>query len=219
MNRILIVEDEPKLVSFLEKGLKANGFTTSVALDGASALAAASPENFDLVILDLGLPDLDGLDVLAQIRGEHGQLPVVILTARDDISDKVTGLDRGADDYVTKPFRFEELLARVRARLRLSATPEVTVLKMGGVDLDLRSRQAKVEGRAVELSAREFAMLETFMAHPGQVLTREQLLSHVWGYDFDPGSNVVDVYVRYLRRKLGEETIETVRGVGYRMSA
>jgi len=219
MNRILIVEDEPKLVSFLEKGLKANGFTTSVALDGASALAAASPENFDLVILDLGLPDLDGLDVLAQIRGEHGQLPVVILTARDDISDKVTGLDRGADDYVTKPFRFEELLARVRARLRLSATPEVTVLKMGGVELDLRSRQAKVEGRAVELSAREFAMLETFMAHPGQVLTREQLLSHVWGYDFDPGSNVVDVYVRYLRRKLGEETIETVRGVGYRMSA
>ena len=219
MNRILIVEDEPKLASFLEKGLKANGFTTSVALDGASALAAASPENFDLVILDLGLPDLDGLDVLAQIRGEHGQLPVVILTARDDISDKVTGLDRGADDYVTKPFRFEELLARVRARLRLSATPEVTVLKMGGVELDLRSRQAKVEGRAVELSAREFAMLETFMAHPGQVLTREQLLSHVWGYDFDPGSNVVDVYVRYLRRKLGEETIETVRGVGYRMSA
>jgi DNA-binding response OmpR family regulator len=217
VNRILIVEDEPRLVSFLEKGLKANGFTTFVAADGASAVIAAANEEFDLMILDLGLPDIDGLDVLRQVR-EHGEhLPVIILTARDEVSDKVSGLDRGADDYVTKPFRFEELLARVRARLRSGGTAETTVLEVGEVELDLRTRHATVRGRTVELTAREFTMLETLMRHPGHVLTREQLLSHVWGYDYDPGSNVVDVYVGYLRRKLGDEVIETVRGMGYRL--
>jgi DNA-binding response OmpR family regulator len=219
MNRVLIVEDEPRLASFLEKGLKSNGFTTSVAADGASAVVAASDEDFDLMILDLGLPDIDGLDVLQRVRDRGEHLPVIILTARDDLSDKVGGLDRGADDYVTKPFRFEELLARVRARLRHGGTAEVTVLEFGGVELDLRTRHASAQGRTVELTAREFAMLETLMRHPDQVLTREQLLSHVWGYDHDPGSNVVDVYIGYLRRKLGEERIETVRGMGYRMPA
>jgi DNA-binding response OmpR family regulator len=146
-------------------------------------------------------------------------MPVIILTARDDVSDKVSGLEGGADDYVTKPFRFEELLARVRARLRDERTLEPTVLRAGEIALDLRTRRAAVEGRTVDLSAREFTMLEVLMQHPGQVLSREQLLSHVWGYDYDPGSNVVDVYVGYLRKKLGPSSIETVRGMGYRLAA
>ena len=217
MTRVLIVEDEPRLVSFLEKGLRGNGFTTSLARNGATALAVASDADFDLMILDLGLPDLDGLDVLRNLRKRGDRLPVVILTARDEVSDKVDGFDLGADDYVTKPFRFEELLARVRARLRQGGTPEITVLSAAGIELDLRTRHARANSSTIELTAREFALLETLMRHSGQVLTREQLLSHVWGYDYDPGSNVVDVYVGYLRRKLGEETVETVRGMGYRL--
>jgi two-component system, OmpR family, copper resistance phosphate regulon response regulator CusR len=144
-------------------------------------------------------------------------MAVIILTAREGVRDVVAGLEGGADDYVTKPFRFEELLARVRAQLRTERTSEPTVLRAGSSALDLRTRRVVVDGRAVELTAREFALAETFFRHPGQVLSREQLLSHVWGYDYDPGSNVVDVYVRYLRRKLGAERIITVRGMGYRL--
>ena len=217
MNRVLIVEDEPRLASFLEKGLRGAGYTTSVATDGASATAVASAADFDLMILDLGLPDIDGLDVLREVRSRGESLPVIILTARDDTADKVGGLNLGADDYVTKPFRFEELLARVRARLRQTGTPEVTALEAAGIRLDLRSRRVETGAGELDLTAREFTMLETLMRHAGQVMTREQLLSHVWGYDHDPGSNVVDVYVGYLRRKLGEDVIETVRGVGYRI--
>jgi DNA-binding response OmpR family regulator len=216
-NRILIVEDEPRLVSFLEKGLRANGFVTAVAADGATALAKADAEEFDLVLLDLGLPDIDGLEVLAELRRRGIGLPVLALTAREELDDKVRGLNAGADDYVTKPFRFDELLARIRARLRTGGTPEVTLLEAAGVTLDLRTRTASVEGKTSELTAREFAMLETLMRHAGQVLSREQLLSRVWGYDHDPGSNVVEVYIRYLRRKLGAERIQTVRGMGYRL--
>jgi two-component system, OmpR family, response regulator len=215
MNRILIVEDEPRLASFLEKGLRANGFTTTTVHDGYEATALARDSDFDLVVLDLGLPGKDGLSVLRDVRAAGNRLPVVILSAREDTEIKVTGLERGADDYVTKPFRFEELLARVRVRLRQDGTPERTVLEAGQVVLDLRTRRASVEGNVVELSAREFTMLEVFLRHPGQVLSREQLLSHVWGYDHDPGSNVVDVYVGYLRRKLGKQRIQTVRGMGY----
>jgi DNA-binding response OmpR family regulator len=215
MNRILIVEDEPRLASFLEKGLRANGFTTTTVHDGYEATVLARDADFDLVVLDLGLPGKDGLSVLRDVRAAGNRLPVVILSARDDTDVKVTGLERGADDYVTKPFRFEELLARVRVRLRQDGTPERTVLEAGQVVLDLRTRRASVEGNVVELSAREFTMLEVFLRHPGQVLSREQLLSHVWGYDHDPGSNVVDVYVGYLRRKLGKQRIQTVRGMGY----
>ncbi len=215
MNRILIAEDEDRLAAFLEKGLRANGFTATVVRDGPSALALARDDDFDLLVLDLGLPGLDGMTVLRTIRAQGHRLPVVILSARDDVHDKVAGLEHGADDYVTKPFRFEELLARVRVRLRDEGTAEQTVLREGAVALDLRTRRATVGGRTVELSAREFTMLEVLMRHPGQVLSREQLLSHVWGYDFDPGSNVVDVYIGYLRRKLGKEHIATVRGMGY----
>ncbi|MFP5489607.1 MAG: response regulator transcription factor [Acidimicrobiia bacterium] len=220
MTRILIVEDEDRIVSFLEKGLRANGYTTVAVGDGDSAVALARDDSFDLMILDLGLPGRDGRDVLRAVRSRGERLPILVLTARDGVDDTVGSLEQGADDYVTKPFRFEELLARIRLRIRTDERPaETTVLQAGRVRLDLRSRRATSDDRTVELTAREFALLETFMRHPGQVLTREQLLSHVWGYDFDPGSNVVDVYVRYLRRKLGEESIETVRGMGYRMSA
>ena len=216
MTRILIAEDEGRIVSFLEKGLRANGFSTTAVADGLEASEIARDEHFDLLILDLGLPGLDGREVLRRIRAAGQRLPVVILTARDSVDDTVAGFEGGADDYVTKPFRFEELLARVRARLRDEGSAEVTVLRAGGVSLDLRTRRAMVEGRWVELTAREFALAETFLRHPDQVLSREQLLSHVWGYDFEPDSNIVEVYIRYLRRKLGPDSIETVRGMGYR---
>ena len=212
MNRILIAEDEERLAAFLEKGLRANGYVTTTATDGPTALVLADDDDFDLMILDLGLPGLDGMSVLRTMRSQGRRMPVVILSARDDV---VGGLTGGADDYVMKPFRFEELLARVRVRLRDEGTSDQVVLEHGGVALDLRSRRALVEGKSIELSAREFTMLEVFLRHPGQVMSREQLLSHVWGYDFDPGSNVVDVYVGYLRRKLGRDRIETVRGMGY----
>jgi DNA-binding response OmpR family regulator len=218
VNRILIAEDEPRLASFLQKGLRSNGFATTVAEDGAKASLMARDDEFDLLVLDLGLPGKDGTEVLRELRASGQQMPVIILTARDDVSDKVAGLERGADDYVTKPFRFEELLARVRARLRDERTVERTVLRAGEVVLDLRTRRAATEGRTVDLTAREFTMLEVLIRHAGQVLSREQLLSHVWGYDYDPGSNVVDVYVGYLRRKLGPDAIETVRGMGYRLA-
>ena len=219
MNRILIAEDEERVSAFLEKGLRASGYTTSAVADGPSAVALARDDDFDLLVLDLGLPGLDGLQVLRTIRGQGQRLPVLILSARDDVEEKVRGLELGADDYLTKPFSFEELLARVRVRLRDEGTVEQTVLKEGAVVLDLRTRRAAVEGRTIELSAREFAMLEVFLRHHGQVLSREQLLSHVWGYQHDPGSNVVDVYVGYLRKKLGRERILTVRGMGYALHA
>jgi two-component system response regulator QseB len=217
VNRILIAEDEPRLASFLEKGLRSNGFVTSVAEDGLKASMMARDDEFDLLVLDLGLPGKDGTEVLRELRASGQRMPVIILTARDDVSDKVGGLEGGADDYVTKPFRFEELLARVRARLRDERTVERTVLRAGTVVLDLRTRRAATDGRTVDLTAREFTMLEVLIRHAGQVLSREQLLSHVWGYDYDPGSNVVDVYIGYLRRKLGSNSIETVRGMGYRL--
>jgi DNA-binding response OmpR family regulator len=219
VNRILIAEDEPRLASFLEKGLRSNGFVTTLAEDGARATVLARDDDFDLLVLDLGLPGKDGTDVLRDLRASGQRMPVIILTARDDVSDKVGGLEGGADDYVTKPFRFEELLARVRARLRDERTVERTVLRAGAIVLDLRTRRASTEGRTVDLTAREFTMLEVLIRHAGQVLSREQLLSHVWGYDYDPGSNVVDVYVGYLRKKLGSDSIETVRGMGYRLVA
>ena len=217
MKRVLIVEDERGMASFIDKGLGSRGYATKVCPDGATATAIASDRDFDLVILDLGLPDTDGLSVLREIRRRGERMPVIILTARDDLNDKVEGLDAGATDYVTKPFKLEELLARVRVQLRDERGGEPAVLEAGGITLDVRTRKAMAGGDVVDLTAREFTMLETFMNHVGQVLSREQLLAHVWGYDYDPGSNVVEVYVRYLRRKLGEQAIETVRGMGYRM--
>lgn len=217
MTRILIAEDEERIVSFLEKGLRAAGYTTLAVNDGVSALSLARDESFDLLILDLGLPGIQGQEVLHRMRARGEQLPVIILTARAGVDDAVAGFESGADDYVIKPFRFEELLARVRVRLRGAPAAESSMLQSGEVTLDLRTRRAAVGDRTVELTAREFALLENLLRHAGQVLSREQLLSHVWGYDFDPGSNVVDVYIRYLRKKLGDDVVETVRGMGYRL--
>lgn len=222
MAHILIAEDESRIASFIEKGLKSHGYTTTTVEDAHTALTLAIGDEFELLVLDLGLPDRDGLEVLADLRGQGSKLPVIILTARDDIQDKVSGLEGGADDYMTKPFRFEELLARVRARLRTvtnSTNAESLALTAHNVVLDLRTRKVKVHDEWIELPAREFILAEAFFQHPGQVLSRQQLLDRVWGYDYDPGSNIVDVYVGYLRKKLGDGLIQTIRGVGYRLKA
>ncbi|XQQ06771.1 MAG: response regulator transcription factor [Leptolyngbya sp. IPPAS B-1204] len=222
MSHILIVEDEPRISAFVEKGLQANGFTTTVIQDGDGAIGLALDGDFDLIILDLGLPDKDGLMVLEEMRGQGIQTPVIILTARDDIHDKVSGFELGANDYITKPFRFEELLVRIRARLRSAPVAQSQAdmqITFGEIVLDLRTRRVWVNNRPVDLSAREFTLAEIFLRHPGQVLSRQQLLDRVWGYDYDPGSNIVDVYVGYLRKKLGNDLIETVRGMGYRLRA
>ncbi|GAB3455863.1 response regulator transcription factor [Streptomonospora sediminis] len=219
MSRILIAEDEERIAAFVRKGLTANGYTVTVVGTGAEAAGYALAGGFDLMVLDIGLPDLDGFTVLQRVRAGGSHLPVIFLTARDGVDDTVTGLENGADDYMTKPFRFEELLARIRLRIRTERGPESTSLSAGGLTLDLRTRRAATGGRTVDLTAREFALLELLLRHRDQVLSRQQILSHVWGYDYDPGSNVVDVYIRALRKKVGAERIETVRGMGYRLSA
>jgi DNA-binding response OmpR family regulator len=216
VSRILIAEDDPRISAFLEKGLRASGYTTVVADDGERAQALGLTGEFDLLILDIGLPEQEGLFVLQELRARGKMLPVLVLTGRSD-HDAVTCLEYGADDYMTKPFAFAELLARVRARLRKGGPEEAMVLRAGSVRLDLRTRRASVEGRTVDLTAREFALLETLLRHADQVLSREQLLSHVWGYSFELGSNVVTVYINALRKKLGPDVIETVRGAGYRL--
>lgn len=221
MARILIVEDEERIASFVAKGLRAEGHQAMVAADGPSGLDHALSDDFDLLILDIGLPGLDGFELLDQMRSQGSRMPVIVLTARDSVTDTVAALEGGADDYMAKPFRFAELNARVKLRLRQQGddigTTGLGHLEAGGIGLDLRTRLATVSGREIELSAREFALAEIFLRNPGQVLSREQLLDHVWGLDFDPGSNVVDVYVGYLRRKLGADRISTVRGMGYRL--
>ena len=217
MSRILIAEDEPHIVRFLGKGLQAEGHATASTPDGCEALHLARSGQFDLMLLDLGLPGMDGLEVLAALRHSRVTLPVIVLTARNAADDVVAGLDGGADDYMSKPFRLTELLARVRLRLRPAAAPETFVLRNGDLTLDLRTRQVRAGAVTADLSAREFALAEMFLRHPGQVLSREQLLSQVWGYDYDPGSNVVEVYVRYLRNKIGAGRIRTIRGAGYRL--
>ena len=220
MTHILIVEDEARITDFLAKGLQASGFTTTPASNSEDASAIALDGNIDLLLLDLGLPGQNGLELLKALRGQGFQAPVIILTARSGIDDKVAGFELGADDYLTKPFRFEELLVRIRARLRTSpvaSEPNASILTFGDIALDLRTRRVSAGGQPIDLSAREFTLLETFMRHPEQVLSRQHLLDLVWGYDYEPGSNVVDVYVGYLRKKLGRRLIETVRGMGYRL--
>ena len=215
--RLLVVEDEQRLASFLRKGLRAHGYTVEWAQTGQDALRRLAHPGISLVILDLGLPDLDGLDVLQGLRQRGSAVPVLVLSARGRVGDRVTGLNLGADDYLGKPFAFEELLARVRANLRPRATGPPGVLQAGRISIDPSRREVTAGGRAVALSAREFSLLKAFADHPGQVLSRQELLSMAWDIDFDPGTNLIDVYVGYLRRKLGEPTITTIRGAGYRL--
>lgn len=218
MSAVLIAEDEERIASFVAKGLRAAGFRVDIVGDGREALRVALGGGHDLMLLDVGLPGMDGFEVLKRLRAVDTDLPVIMLTARTSGADAVTGLTSGADDYVPKPFKFDELLARIRLRMRRPAAMSVsTTVGHAGIELDLRTRRIAVDGRQVDLSAREFALAEELLRHAGQVLSREQLLSRVWGYDFDPGSNVVDVYVRYLRAKVGADRIETVRGMGYRL--
>ncbi len=221
--RILVIEDERTLAGFIEQSLRAEGHAVTVCHDGEGGEAAASTGDYGLVLLDLALPGKDGLEVLGAVRARKPDLPVIVLTARTAVGQRVEGLDRGANDYMTKPFALEELLARVRAQLRSPGQHEASVLEVAGIRMDLRTRRVQRNGDDVRLTAREFEVLAYLMRHPDQVLSREQILNAVWGFDFDPGTKVLEVYISYLRRKLGgahdADPIETVRNVGYRLQA
>jgi DNA-binding response OmpR family regulator len=219
--RVIVVEDEERVASFIARGLEGAGYVTEVATTGRAALDAIRERGADLILLDVGLPDIDGFAVLSELRRTDQETPVIMLTARGDVPSRVRGLDLGADDYLAKPFDFDELVARIRAQFRHSGQPRASALQAGDLHLDLKTRQTQRGSRATDLTSREFALLEFLMRHENHVLSRSQILGSVWGYGFDPQSNVVDVYVGYLRGKLdrpGEGTIiETVRGGGYRL--
>ncbi len=214
--KLLVVEDEERIAAFLDKGLTAHGYAVEWASTGAEALRLGTRPDIALMILDLKLPDLDGLQVLAGLREQGCTTPVLILSARARVADRVRGLELGADDYLMKPFAFEELLARVRARMR-SRPAAAGAPRAGDIYLDVLTREVTIAGRTVSLSEREFSLLRAFVGHPRQVLSRRELLAMAWGMNFDPRTNLVDVYVGYLRRKIGERVIETVRGAGYRL--
>jgi DNA-binding response OmpR family regulator len=221
--RILVIEDERTLAGFMEQALRAEGYSPTVVHDGGTGEAEALAGDYAHVLRDLMLPRRSGLEVLDAVRGTKPELPVIIVTAQGAIEQRVEGLDRGANDYVTKPFSFDELLARVRAQLRAPGQREASVLEAGGVRVDLRTRRVERDGSEVQLTAREFELLAYLARHPDQVLSREQILNAVWGFDFDPRTKVLEVYIGYLRRKLGGDDadglIETVRNVGYRLRA
>lgn len=220
---ILVIEDEPGIVDFLDRGLRAHGFDVISALDGVEGSAKAVNEEVDLVVLDMMLPGRSGLEVLADLRAAKPGLPVIALTAQGEIEDRVKGLDAGAADYLTKPFSLNELAARIRAQLRVAAQAPSTALSAGELEMDLITRQVRYAGEPVRLSTTEFELLSYLLRNRGRALGRDQILRAVWGYDYDPGTNVVDVYVGYLRRKLrsgaGRSPIATVRSVGYRLDA
>ena len=217
--RILVIEDEPRILGFLKVGLEAEGFAVDGAEDGVAGLARALEGSYELVILDLLLPRLDGLRVLDELHRSRPELPVLILSARSDLPTKLRGFQLGANDYLAKPFSFEELVARVRVHLRPEPADDAMILRVAGLELDLARRRASVDGRLVDLSDREFRLLYHLVSHPGEVVSRARLLSEVWGYGFDPGSNVVDVCIRRLRKKLAPASpIETVRHAGYRLA-
>jgi two-component system response regulator MprA len=217
-SKILVVDDDPEIVSFLRRGLTFEGYGVDTAADGVEALSKIKAKAPDLVLLDVMMPGIDGTEVSKRLR-QVSDIPILMLTAKDTVADRVAGLDSGADDYLVKPFAFDELLARVRALLRRSRPAEKEVLNFSDLTLDTSSREVRRGGEVVELSPQEFSLLELFMRNPGQVLKREQIYEKVWGYDFEGESNVIEVYVRYLRAKLetegGLKYIHTVRGVGY----
>lgn len=219
--RILIVEDEAKMAALLRRGLREEGYAVDTTDSAEDAIWLATENPYDAILLDVMLPDGDGFDICRQLRAANQWAPVMMLTARDAVADRVRGLDCGADDYLTKPFSFEELLARTRALLRRGSVPRPAVLRAGPLTLDPGSRATDVHGERVELTAREFTLLEYLMRHPGEVLSRSRIREHVWDFSFDGDSNIVDVYIRYLREKIdrrfGLNLIETMRGAGYRI--
>jgi DNA-binding response OmpR family regulator len=221
--RLLLVEDQPKVAGFIRRGLEEERYAVDVASTGLDALDLAGAKTYDLVILDLMLPDISGIDVCRELRQLGLAVPVLMLTARDSLDDKVSGLDAGADDYLTKPFAFPEFLARVRALLRRRDEVKTTKLQIADLVLDTATHEVTRDGKPIQLAGKEYAVLEYLMRHAGRVVTRTMMLESVWGYDFDPGSNVVDVYIRYLRRKLDDpypvKVFETIRGTGYRLRA
>ena len=219
--RILVVEDEEKMAGLIRRGLREEGMAVDVAGRGEDALWMAGSTEFDAIILDLMLPGIDGFETCRRLRDDGVWAPILMLTARDAVEDRVAGLDHGADDYLLKPFSFAELLARLRALVRRGRGERPAVLEVGDLRLDPATHRVSRDGTEISLSAKEFALLEVFMRHPGQAISRFQLLEHAWDYDYENRSNVVDVYVRYLREKIdrpfGTNSIETVRGVGYRL--
>jgi heavy metal response regulator len=221
--RILVVEDEQSIARFVQQGLEENGYAVDVAGDGRNGLSYARVADYDVLVLDIMLPKMDGLELLRELRREGDKTPALMLTARDTVDDRVRGLDAGADDYLVKPFAFPELLARVRALLRRPPLQTGTVLRVADLEMDTSTREVRRGDRLIELTPREYAVLEYLMRHPDQVLTRTQIGEHVWNFDFYHESNVIDVYIGYLRRKVEKEgepaLIDTVRGVGYRLSA
>jgi heavy metal response regulator len=221
--RLLVVEDEKKVASFIKQGLEEEGYAVDVASDGEKGLEMALDGVHDLIILDISLPRVDGLRVLKRLRQQRVSIPVLLLTVRATIEDKVLGLDAGADDYLTKPFAFQELVARVRALMRRRTETEPALLRVADLVLDPARRIVSRGGEKIELTAKEFALLEYFMRNPGRVLTRTQMIEHVWNYDFDTMTNIIDVYVNYLRKKVDSDRepklIHTVRGVGYVLKA
>lgn len=221
--RILVIEDEPAIVDFVQRGLTAEGYTVETEADGASGLAHALSGDIALVVLDRMLPALDGLAVLTELRAAKPTLPIIMLTARGEVADRVAGLDGGATDYLVKPFAFDELAARIRVHLRSPAMRQQTVLRAAGIEVDLLSREVMRDGVGAHLSTKEFDLLVCFMRNPGRVLSREQILKAVWGYDHEPGTNTVEVYVSYLRRKLDRDgapaPIRTVRSAGYQLQS
>lgn len=219
MSSILVVEDEPDVAKFLKRGLGAHCHSATVTEEPSRAVALALSGEFDMILLDIGVAGGDGFDVLSGVRERGEQVPVIVLTGQGGEHDAVVCLEAGADDCMTKPFRFDELLARMSALLRRAGRSQDLVLRAGDLRLDLRSRTVRLGDRIIDLTSREFALLDTFVRHPDQALSRQQLLSQVWGYFFEPGTNVVNVYVASLRKKLGAEMIETIRGTGYRLRA
>jgi len=221
--RILVIEDEPGVIQFIQQGLTESGHAVDAARDGQEGLSYALAADYDVIVLDIMLPKMNGLEVLRELRSQRVKTPVLILTARDEVADRVRGLDFGADDYLVKPFAFPELLARVRALLRRPPLQAGTVLSLADLEMDTAIREVRRAGKAIELSRREFSLLELLLRHPNQVLSRTQIVEHVWNFNFYSDTNVVDVYVGYLRRKIDDNfdspLIHTVRGVGYRLSA
>jgi DNA-binding response OmpR family regulator len=213
---VLVVQDDPRVTSFIKRGLEAEGFAVRTACDGAEALNMSRSLDFDLIVLDLLLPTVPGEQILASLRAAGSSVPVIVLTAQDESSERVAILNAGADDFLTRPCDFDELLARIRARLRTADQTVSTTISQGRVTVDVITREVRIGARSVDLTPREFALLETMMHHRGQVLSQAQLLDQVWGYDREPSSNVVEVYVGYLRKKLRRDVVETVRGAGYR---